>query len=234
MQACACRNLHEPRRVVLTGGPGAGKTATLEMIKQSFCQHVRVLPEVASIVFGGGFPRSATTDGLKAAQRAIFYVQRELEAVAIAENAAIALCDRGTVDGVAYWPGPEGFWSTVGTSRELELTRYHAVIHLRTPSADSGYNHANQLRIETAAEAAEIDQRIANAWEGHPNRIFVESAADFLAKAAHVLELIRAALPACCQGHQLEARQGGRSHVPVGNLPPVGGSFPKDRVNPRP
>ena len=35
----------EPRRVVLTGGPGAGKTAALEMIKQSFCEHVRVLPE---------------------------------------------------------------------------------------------------------------------------------------------------------------------------------------------
>jgi predicted ATPase len=206
MQACACRNVHEPRRVVLTGGPGAGKTATLEMIKQSFCEHVRVLPEVASIVFGGGFPRSATADGLTAAQRAIFYVQRELEAVAIAENAAIALCDRGTVDGVAYWPGPDEFWPTVGTSRELELARYHTVIHLRTPSADSGYNHANRLRIETATEAADIDRRIANAWEGHPNRIFVESTPDFLTKATQVLELIRAALPGCCKSHQLNAR----------------------------
>lgn len=141
------RNIHEPRRIVLTGGPGAGKTATLEMIKQSFCEHVRVLPEVATIVFGGGFPRSVTTDGLKAAQRAIFYVQRELEAVAIAENAAIALCDRGTLDGVAYWPGPEELWSLVGTSRQAEMARYHTIIHLRTPSADAGYT--TRIRCES-------------------------------------------------------------------------------------
>jgi hypothetical protein len=176
------------------------------MIKHSFCEHVRVLPEVASLVFGGGFPRSATSEGMKAAQRAIFHVQHELEAVAIAENAAIALCDRGTIDGLAYWPGPEEFWPTVATSSELELARYHTVIHLRTPSADSGYNHANRLRTETAEQAADVDRRIADAWAGHPNRIFVGSATDFLAKAAQVMELIRAALPPCCRSHELKAR----------------------------
>jgi len=40
---CPCRERHEPRRVVLTGGPGAGKTAVLELIRQSFCVHVKVL-----------------------------------------------------------------------------------------------------------------------------------------------------------------------------------------------
>jgi hypothetical protein len=29
----------------------------LEMVRTSLCQHVHVLPEAASIVFGGGFPR---------------------------------------------------------------------------------------------------------------------------------------------------------------------------------
>ena len=118
----------------------------------------------------------------------------------------IALCDRGTVDGVAYWPGPEDFWPTVGTSNDVELGRYHTVIHLRTPSAAFGYNHANQLRTETAMEAADIDRRIADAWSGHPNRIFVDSSPDFLGKAARVLDLIRAALPACCQGHELKTK----------------------------
>lgn len=32
MVACECKNVHERKRVVLTGGPGAGKTALLEMI----------------------------------------------------------------------------------------------------------------------------------------------------------------------------------------------------------
>ena len=80
------------------------------------------------------------------------------------------------------------------------------MIHLRTPSADYGYNHTNRLRIETATEAADIDRSIANACEAHPNRVFVESTPDFLAKAAQVLDLIRAALPACCQGHELKVR----------------------------
>lgn len=71
MAACECRNVHDRRRVVLTGGPGAGKTAVLEMIRQSFCSHVKVLPEAASVVFGGGFPREDDPDCRRAAQRAI-------------------------------------------------------------------------------------------------------------------------------------------------------------------
>jgi predicted ATPase len=206
VQRCECQNVHQPRRIVLTGGPGAGKTATLEMIKESFCEHVRILPEAASVVFGGGFPRPQSVEGLKAAQRAIFSVQRELEALATAENAAIVLCDRGTVDGLAYWPGPEELWPSIGTNREEQFARYQTVIHLRTPSQDDGYNHANRLRTESATEAKALDDRILRAWDGHPHRIVVESSPDFLAKAARVIELIRTELPPCCLAHDLKAR----------------------------
>ncbi|TMQ12154.1 MAG: hypothetical protein E6J91_21465 [Deltaproteobacteria bacterium] len=40
---CGCRERHEARRIVLTGGPGAGKTAVLALLQQSLCQHLRVL-----------------------------------------------------------------------------------------------------------------------------------------------------------------------------------------------
>ena len=203
MIACECTGVHHPKRIVLTGGPGAGKTATLEMIKQAFCRHVRVLPEAAGIVFGGGFPRTSEGSGRQASQRAIYYVQRELENVALAENVAIILCDRGTVDSHAYWPGPGEFWDSVATSRWDEFARYDAVIHLRTPSQAGGYNHSNVLRTESAVEAMAIDERILQAWEGHPRRFIIEPHTDFLDKAQHVVELIRAELPACCRVHKL-------------------------------
>ena len=79
---CECREPHTHTRIVLTGGPGTGKTAVLELVRQHFCEHVHVLREAAGIVFGGGFPHATEGDVLRAAQRAIFYVQRELEAAA--------------------------------------------------------------------------------------------------------------------------------------------------------
>ena len=201
MVLCECSDRHDCRRIVLTGGPGAGKTAILELIRQSFCDHVEVLPESASIVFGGGFPRAADAPRLRAAQRAIFYVQRELEAAAEASNPVIVLCDRGTVDGLAYWPGTQDFWSSVGTCLDEQLRRYDAVIHMRTPAAADGYDHRNPLRIESAAEALRIDARIARAWEPHPRRFFVEASSDFLDKAARTLDILRGELPECCRRH---------------------------------
>ena len=179
MVACACTDVHEPRRVVLTGGPGAGKTALLELIRQSFCSHVKVLPEAAGVVFGGGFPREDDPTCRRAAQRAIFYVQRELENAGDSHNPAVVLCDRGTVDGLAYWPGPsEEYWSSLGTTLETELGRYDAVLHLRTPPAERGYNNQNpreprmqRLRpISTRAFCKPgSDTRDGSSWSHPPN-----------------------------------------------------------------
>ena len=208
MVPCECAVVHDRRRVVLTGGPGAGKTAVLELIRQSFCQHVKVLREAAGVVFGGGFPREENDPTRRAAQRAIFYVQRELEAAGDAHSPAIVLCDRGTLDGLAYWPGSaDDFWSSVRTTLHDELARYDAVIHLRTPSQEHGYNQQNPLRIESATAAAAIDGRILQAWESHPRRFIVDSSANFLDKAARALEVLKAELPECCKRHVIPALQ---------------------------
>ena len=71
-------------------------------------------------------------------------MQRELEAAAEALSPAVVLCDRGTVDGEAYWPGPGDLWSAVGATLPEQLERYGAVIRLRTPSLEGGYNQGNQ------------------------------------------------------------------------------------------
>lgn len=214
--ACECAVAHEPKRIVLTGGPGTGKTAVLELIRQAFCEHVAVLPEAAGILFGGGFPRDPHEVRRRAAQRAIYYVQRELEASAVAGQPAIILCDRGTVDGAAYWPGPADMWPDVGTTLDAELRRYHAVIHLRTPPAAS-YNRDNPLRVESADDARAIDERIERAWQTHPRRFLIEPAEDFLGKAAKALDVLRGELPACCREHVIPSCAGHKSSVlPVG------------------
>lgn len=206
MTNCGCTGPHEHKRVALTGGPGAGKTAFLELARQTFCRHVVVVQESAGVVFGGGFPRDGSLVCRQAGQRAIYYVQRELESIGESLDPAIVLCDRGTVDGVAYWPGdPEEYWAAVGTTQERELARYDAVIHLRTPTAEQGYNHQNPLRVESAEAAVAIDERILAAWSAHPRRYVVESAAVFLEKATRAIDLLRLEVPRCCGGEADDA-----------------------------
>lgn len=201
---CECAaSSHAPKLVAVTGGPGAGKTAVLEIARRSLCSHVSVLPEAASIVFGGGFPRRPSVPARCAAQRAIFQVQTELERVLLDEKrAAIGLCDRGTVDSVAYWPEPiDDLWRDVHSDEATQLARYSAVIHLRTPSDVMGYDHSNPLRTERVEDALHIDHLIELAWARHPNRHFVDSDLSFVDKADHALRLIRAELPECCRSH---------------------------------
>ena len=41
------------------------------------------------------------------------------------------LCDRGTVDGAAYWPGPDDLWSAVVTTLSVELQRGQSQLDFR-------------------------------------------------------------------------------------------------------
>ncbi|NBY19114.1 hypothetical protein EBQ74_02445 [bacterium] len=79
-RTCFCvKERHKLRKIVITGGPGAGKSAILNLAKMEFCPHVALLPEAATILFSGGFWRDDSSHGRIVAQRAIFYVQKEME-----------------------------------------------------------------------------------------------------------------------------------------------------------
>ena len=89
--------------VVVTGGPGAGKTAVLEVARKSFCKNIAFIPEAASIVFGGGFWRRASLVGRKAAQLAIFHVQRQMERVVLEDgDSAFTLYNHNTLNNLTY------------------------------------------------------------------------------------------------------------------------------------
>jgi hypothetical protein len=121
----------------------------------------------------------------RAAQVAIFHVQRNLEDVqAACHPERVLLCDRGTVDGAAYWPGQaDEFFSALGTTLAQELARYDEVIFFETAavgglSIDSG----NRVRTETSAEAVAVDRRLREIWSAHPRFTFVGHNPSFLAK----------------------------------------------------
>ena len=93
-------------RIVVTGGPGGGKTTAADLFRRELGEQIVLVPEAATILYTGGFPRSQEVDVRKASQRAIYQVQRNLEDAQSAKfGERILVCDRGTVDGAAYWPG---------------------------------------------------------------------------------------------------------------------------------
>jgi predicted ATPase len=189
----------KPPRIVLTGGPGAGKTAVLELARRELCEHVEVLPEAASIVFGGGFPRYEDEVGKRSAQRTIYHVQSELEIMLLLRRrnvvAAIGLCDRGTLDALAYWPGdPQDFFREMQTTLDAELARYAAVLHLRVPESAAEYKQSH-IRRESYTQARAIDDRLLDVWSTHPRRVIINGSKDFLFKAEQALRAIRAEVP---------------------------------------
>jgi predicted ATPase len=194
------RGQGRPRTIVLTGGPGGGKTAIVELVRRTLCDHVAVVPESASILFRGGFPRESSVASQCAAQRAIVHVQLELETlVGQRPDTRVLLCDRGTLDSLAYWPrARDAFFDELKTTEAEQLARYDVVIHVETPGAHHGY-HRDAVRIETAAEAAVIDKRIAAIWRNHPRCSAVPTTPRFIDKAARVIALIEAELPAACR-----------------------------------
>ena len=48
-------------RIVLTGGPGGGKTTAADLFRREIGNRVVIVPEAATLLFQGGFPRSPDT-----------------------------------------------------------------------------------------------------------------------------------------------------------------------------
>lgn len=180
-------------RIVLTGGPGGGKTTAADLFRREIGERVVVVPEAATLLFAGGFPRSAEVHARQSLQAAIYHVQRNLEDVQAARFPdRVLLCDRGTVDGSAYWPdGSEGFFRAVGTSHEAELARYDAVIFFES-AAVGGHliEGGNPARIESATEAIDADRRLRAMWSPHPRFVLVPHNVSFVAKIMEGLKAL--------------------------------------------
>lgn len=180
-------------RIVLTGGPGGGKTTAADLFRREIGDRVVVVPEAATLLFAGGFPRATEPGAQRAAQRAIYHVQRNLEdAQSERFPGRILLCDRGTVDGAAYWQHSDGdYFAQFGSTIEAELDRYDAVIFFETAAVGGlSIEGGNPARIEDERTAVALDHRLRMHWSKHPRFVLVPHNPSFLRKITDGLKAI--------------------------------------------
>lgn len=181
-------------KIVLTGGPGGGKTTAAELFMREFRDRLNLVPETATALFKGGYPRVPDPTVIRLMQSSIYNVQENMEAIyhhLFPQH--ILLCDRGTVDGAAYWPGPyEDFFTSMGTTIEEELGRYEIVIFFETAAA-GGFpiDLGNIVRTEGRTEAVELDLKLQELWSGHPNYIFIPNHSSFFTKIEQSISILR-------------------------------------------
>jgi predicted ATPase len=185
-----------PVRIVLTGGPGAGKTVVASRLARERPDQFALVPEAATQVYAALQTRwdRLDLDGRRDVQRRIYHLQREQEDRMAAERPdRVLLLDRGTIDGAAYWPdGADEYWRELGTTHAAELARYDAIILLQTSAALGMYDGdaSNFCRFEDADAAVASDNLLELLWRGHPRLIKVAACAELDEKVANVRRVI--------------------------------------------
>src|SRR6185437_13604977 len=179
-----------PYRIVLTGGPCAGKTTALSHIAEQLRSSgyaVFLVPEAATLLLAGGCRFiDRTPDQQLHFQEHLLSLALSMEYAfaAIARNVgqpAVLLCDRGAMDGSAYLEPEQwqillnrGGWNVA----DLRDGRYDAVIHLVSAAhgAESFYTTENNAaRKENLEQARNLEQRLRDAWFGHPRLIVIDN-----------------------------------------------------------
>lgn len=193
-------------RIVLTGGPCAGKTTALARIEQDLTEkgfYPLIVSESATELIKGGIkPFGMEAINLVDFQRLILTYQLNKErtyeeAIKLLPNNAkcVLIYDRGIMDNKAYITNQE--FKTIITELGLEeielLDRYDLVIHLVT-AADGKEDYYtldnNNARTETKEEAKALDKKTRNAWNGHNNLIIIDNEVNFEEKISKVLTTI--------------------------------------------
>lgn len=190
-------------RIVLTGGPCAGKTTALSWIKNEFGRRgyrVLIVPETATELLTGGVAPWTCSSNL---QYQIFQMQLQLEKERIfteassgmKEERVLIVCDRGALDNKAYMDDFEfaSVLDTLGLDEAELRSTYDAVFHLVTAAkgAEKAYTTSNnQARTETVEQAALIDDKIIAAWTGHPRLCMIDNSTGFEAKLKRLISEI--------------------------------------------
>ena len=195
-------------RIVLTGGPAAGKTTLISRILKEFKQDegwkVITIPETATELisgfgikpFGGcvsmlDFQDFVVSDQLHKEQLALKAAQM------VPEEHVIVLYDRALFDDKAYISDEEfrQVLARFGLTEQQALSHYDTVLHLVScaKGAEFAYDLGNNARTESIESAREMDDRTLRAWSAHPNLRIIDNDANFNNKIERALrEIYRA------------------------------------------
>ena len=195
------------KKIVITGGPCAGKTTGMSWIQNEFTKLgyvVLFVPETATELINGGvapFSCGSNLDFQKC------QIKLQMEKESIFEQAArtmnadkiLIVCDRGLMDNKAYMDEIEFSELTreMNTNAVALRDGYDAVFHLVTAAkgAEKFYTTANNTaRTETPEMAADLDDKLIAAWTGHPHLRVIDNSSDFEQKMIKLIAEIRSFL----------------------------------------
>ena len=199
-------------KVVITGGPGAGKTEIMSHLTQVLEERgykVFVVPESPTELILNGIRPDGNISLIDFQN---FVLDKQLSKEKLYDEAAtyydmekvIIFYDRGILDACAYVDKNtvfEGMLEKRGLSLSDVYSRYDAVLHLVTaadgaeqfyqwndPSKDSVGNNA--ARSESPEEAKVKDKKTLESWIGHPHLRVFDNSSDFNGKIKRVVKEI--------------------------------------------
>jgi hypothetical protein len=173
--------MNRPLAIVLTGGPGGGKTTLIDELctDPSANKNWISVPEAGPLLFRAGLDARQ-----KSFERATVRLQIALEE-SISQAASphqVLLCHRGTLDPLAYWLRngwlETEFFSFTGMTREQHHRRYFGVIHLQTAAIGASefyHRWPDSHRPETIEQAAAIDRLCCRVWQDHPRYFLIDN-----------------------------------------------------------
>ena len=192
------------KKIVLTGGPCAGKTTALVKIMEHFSSigyKVFIIPELPTLFLQAGMDyltdnKDLFYEGEKATlEMQIALEDKFLQMAKSVKQPVLIVCDRGTMDISAYM-NPV-LWNQIISdakmNNEMLRSRYDAVLHLVSAAdgAEQFYTTAtNNKRTEGIELARILDKKVIQAWSEHPHLRVINNHEDFETKLERVLQEI--------------------------------------------
>lgn len=190
-------------KIVITGGPCAGKTTAMSWIQNAFTKlgyAVLFVDETATqLITGGAAPWLSASNRefqlqllrlQQAKEKAFSEIGRTMKA-----NKILVVCDRAAMDNCAYMSEEEFGWvmKQMNTNKIALRDQYDAVFHLVTAAkgAEKYYTLSNnQARTETVEEASALDDKLIAAWTGHPHFRVIDNSTSFEEKMIRLIKEI--------------------------------------------